>query len=196
MGRATKEEYPQIAGAVLYTLTDPRSPSEIRYVGITRQPSQKRLNGHVCGAKKGLNTYRDRWLRTLLHDRVVPALRVVAVLEQDDLASAEVRYIRALRAVGARLTNTTDGGDGALNVPPEVKAKRSLARQRTKDLKLEQKTREYFAAVQAGTWVGPEPLEFCFPLPPMSRDEIAAWNAKNTEALKSWPKEKVKRCVA
>jgi hypothetical protein len=201
MGRATKEEYPQIAGAVLYTLADPCSPSEIRYVGITRRKPEQRGREHLYG-RFADHAHKCRWIRSLSRRDLIPLLRVAAILEERELDATEVRYIAALRIVGARLTNTADGGKGApVSVQERLTRKRKkinrwLARRRTADLKLEQKTRDYFAAVQAGTWVGPEPRELCFPLPPMSRDEIAAWNAKNTEALKSWPKEKVKRWVA
>lgn len=36
-----------------YTLSDPRTPNEIRYIGKTKQEKiQRRLDQHICDAKK------------------------------------------------------------------------------------------------------------------------------------------------
>ena len=36
----------------IYTLSSSRNPNEIRYVGKTKQTLKRRLQGHICCAKK------------------------------------------------------------------------------------------------------------------------------------------------
>lgn len=36
----------------IYTLSSTREPNNVRYVGKTKQSLKRRLNGHLCDAKK------------------------------------------------------------------------------------------------------------------------------------------------
>lgn len=103
---------------VIYTLIDPRSPAEIRYVGKTHQKPGKRLKRHLRDAKGTKNkTHCCRWLRGLLAAGVRPLLTVV---EQGTVAweEAEIRWVSKLREEGHPLTNITNGGEGTSGWSP------------------------------------------------------------------------------
>ena len=90
----------------IYILSDGRGPA--RYVGKTTQPLSNRLSSHRSTAKSG-DDYRSRWIRSasVLH------IDLVAEVVGDGCAE-EIGLIASLKSVGARLTNHTAGGEGAL----------------------------------------------------------------------------------
>jgi len=98
--------------AYLYTLADPRT-GEVRYVGWTSLDPHRRLRCHLAEAKGHGGCHRLHWIRQLMSIGLHPVQRIAALLEVEDGPSSEIRYIAALRACGIRLTNCTDGGDGA-----------------------------------------------------------------------------------
>jgi hypothetical protein len=109
----------------IYGLCDPFS-GELRYIGKTCQPINKRATAHVQEAGRGVINHRCNWLRSL-------SCRPVAVLLLDVLSSEADFWERELIAmfrVEGRLTNNTAGGDGAPGriVSLETRKKMSEAR--------------------------------------------------------------------
>lgn len=97
----------------IYVLIDPTS-KEIRYVGKTVKTLKNRLYGHITQSKDGKSdTYRDRWIRGLSAQGLRPEIREIEVCGAD-WANRERFWIAHFRDAGARLTNHTDGGEGAL----------------------------------------------------------------------------------
>lgn len=92
----------------IYALADPNS-GEVRYIGKTVRPVNRRLTGHICDAARGRN-HRCNWIRSLGQP---PSLRVLMVVPNDMSAAAEVYAIALYRLLGYRLTNESDGGEGA-----------------------------------------------------------------------------------
>ena len=114
--------------SILYTLADPRSPAEIRYVGWTSQTPARRLTNHIVSIRTKGNNRRLAWLRSILYESLRPIIRTVAILDSNDEAKrCEVAYIARLRSTGSRLVNTTDGGEGTPGLIPtaETRAKMS-----------------------------------------------------------------------
>jgi hypothetical protein len=111
--------------ASLYVLADPRRPKAIRYVGWTSGDVKKRLQKHITNARTDEINHRCCWIRSLLAVRRRPVLRVVATCPTEEGPAIEVDIIAALRAMGHRLVNGTDGGDGAVGrvVTGETRAK-------------------------------------------------------------------------
>ena len=100
---------------IVYGLIDPRN-GELRYVGKTVGKLQTRWRAHIAPSKLG-DTYRCRWIRQLLAAGLKPEPFVIETHgSEDDLNGAEVWWIAYLRSIGCRLTNTSDGGDGATGV--------------------------------------------------------------------------------
>jgi hypothetical protein len=100
-------------GWVVYGLCDPRS-GELRYVGYSKKP-RIRFNHHMWEAKR-VRTRKNNWIRALLRLGLEPERFVIeeALSSREAAAEAEVGWIAYFRMIGCRLTNATDGGDGAV----------------------------------------------------------------------------------
>lgn len=89
----------------IYALKDPIS-NEIRYVGKTVGPLDKRLREHLHVAKRG-RTHRDNWIKSLL---TKPIIVLLEECEDFEWERREEYWIGQYRT---RLTNHTEGGEGA-----------------------------------------------------------------------------------
>ena len=115
----------------IYALCDPRDGA-IRYVGITRQPVQKRLNSHLREARQGKQLHSSRWLQQLLQQNKRPQ---IVVLEETTNHQREAFWIQRLHREGCQLTNLTSGGISNYCHSLETRQKISQAGQtRFKDL--------------------------------------------------------------
>lgn len=92
----------------IYALIDPRT-DQIRYIGKCDTPNE-RLRAHRCDKA---NTHKARWIRLLRAAGLRPRMEIIEVVAQDNWADREKFWIAYYRAQGLRLTNITDGGDGA-----------------------------------------------------------------------------------
>src|ERR1044072_2158681 len=93
----------------IYTLSDPRT-NQIRYVGVTFR-GRVRLNEHLSHAMTGGNTYRDRWIRSLIMAGVRPLYAVIEEGQGEGWQEAERQWIAFYRLT-INLVNRTDGGEG------------------------------------------------------------------------------------
>jgi hypothetical protein len=97
-----------VSPGLIYGLVDPDT-LELRYVGLTRVPTELRLRQHLNAAACCVKTHVYDWIRSL---SCAPSLVVLERDPLDGLEAAEQRWIAEMRLSGARLTNMTDGGDG------------------------------------------------------------------------------------
>lgn len=96
---------------VIYILVDPRT-NEDRYVGYTIN-IKRRLRQHLREAKHGkIRTHKNNWLNNLLRVGLEPTFRIVETGFGRSWIEAEKSWILCLRSQGAKLTNTTEGGEG------------------------------------------------------------------------------------
>ena len=103
---------------LIYLLADPRT-SEIRYVGKTTQELSVRITGHM---RDNSNSHKVHWLKQLKELGLRPIGVVISEIEGEWPWQAEECYwIARLKAMGARLTNNTIGGDGVSGVTGEAK---------------------------------------------------------------------------
>lgn len=103
----------------IYGLADPDT-GEIRYIGKSIRVYD-RLSNH-CNDRS--RNHRTNWIKTLLQVGKKPALVILEELPHDaDWQDSERRWIAHARSNGWRLTNGTDGGDGLMNPPEEVREK-------------------------------------------------------------------------
>lgn len=111
----------------IYGLRDPRT-MEIRYVGLT-STGMKRPEWHSLWHVRDKSTlYVHRWLKKLfVSTGMKPEIVVLERVEsRQELNDAEIRWIAIGRAaLGKRFTNCTRGGEGAVDLPPEVLRKMS-----------------------------------------------------------------------
>ena len=111
----------------VYTLTDPRT-NEVRYVGWTTNLS-RRFREHIAEPKR-YRTHKSNWIRSILADGQRPTLTVVETGIGEGWEAVERKWIAHYRAEGCKLTNATDGGNGALNrvIAPETRQKISATK--------------------------------------------------------------------
>jgi hypothetical protein len=103
---------------VVYGLRSSLS-QEVRYIGQTKLPLRKRLMNHISSAKRGGRTYRDNWIRSVLSSG--GSIEITTLVEHAEWSTTEVELIAKYRSEGARLVNTTSGGDGVRDLPVEIR---------------------------------------------------------------------------
>ena len=96
----------------IYVLRDPRD-NEVRYVGFTIDVVQ-RFRVHISEAIRGIiKSHKNNWINVLANLHLQPVMEVIE-RGTGEWQSVEQYWIRHYRMQGARLTNSTDGGDGVL----------------------------------------------------------------------------------
>lgn len=96
--------------AFIYTLNDPET-GEIRYLGKLDSNPRKRLREHISESRTKEH-YRACWIRSLAARGLKPTLELLDEVPFADWVFWEREYIRVFRAIGIRLVNGTDGGEG------------------------------------------------------------------------------------
>ena len=103
----------------IYALVDPFT-KQIRYIGKSVRPKE-RLTNH-CNDKSV--TWRTNWIQSILAKGKRPELLILQTLDDnEDWQLAESEWIKKAREMNWPLTNCTDGGDGLVNPPEEVRQK-------------------------------------------------------------------------
>lgn len=93
----------------IYVLTEPGT-GNVRYVGKTYNV-QRRYCVHLCDTT---NTHKVHWIQSLIARGLKPDCKVIEVVKPgDDWVSIERFWIKLFKDKGFKLTNLTDGGDGA-----------------------------------------------------------------------------------
>jgi len=111
----------------IYVLKDPRNTS-IRYVGWSKNPIA-RLRAHLNDSRK-LRSHKDKWVNLLKRNGLVP---IIEIIEQTTKPQErEIYWISRLRADGHKLTNATDGGEGALGLTVSAENRRKSSDRLTK----------------------------------------------------------------
>lgn len=106
----------------IYGLIDPRN-NQLRYVGKTVKPVDERFRNHLSFARRSARQRVSRWIRGLLLCDKIPEYFVIEVIPAGgDWQEAERHWISYFRSIGCRLTNLTDGGEGAsgFKQPPHI----------------------------------------------------------------------------
>ncbi|NPD22036.1 NUMOD3 domain-containing DNA-binding protein [Corallococcus exiguus] len=112
---------------IVYGLTDPRT-GEVRYIGKSARGLHRPRDHRRAARLKHERTHKSNWIRSLLALGMSYGIVILEEVDRpEDLASRERFWISHARAIGWRLTNMTDGGEGALNPPQEVRAARGAA---------------------------------------------------------------------
>lgn len=112
----------------LYVLKDPRN-GEVRYVGKTCVQPASRFKMHIWEGRTRKRTYKANWIYQLLTVGLKPQMEVVGFLPEAEVDFGERTLIRCFLRSGIRLTNLTDGGEGAPGFiqSRETRLKRSIS---------------------------------------------------------------------
>ena len=111
----------------IYTLSDPRTPDVVRYVGVTHDKPSNRLARHVSCARKRAVYHSSKWVRSLLLERLTPEMRIVQQGSGAGWEDAERCWIALHRAQGSPLTNHAEGGRGPLGCARSPETREKLA---------------------------------------------------------------------
>ncbi len=96
--------------AFIYTLSDPIT-NQVRYIGKTCQPLEKRLNEHIYESKRSRRKSTN-WVKSLINKKLLP---IIEPLEECDCESAceiESYWIYQFTTWGFNLLNHSFGGEG------------------------------------------------------------------------------------
>lgn len=119
----------------IYALVDPRS-NEPRYVGWTINPL-RRLHEHIQRSVRKEDTYKARWIRSLLKAELEPMMLLLEWSDNEEIKNHESEWIAHFSYIGFKLTNATEGGDGILgyhHTPESIKKFSSKLRNVPKSL--------------------------------------------------------------
>lgn len=95
----------------VYTLLSTRN-SEVRYVGQTTQRLASRLRQHRSDANVRCTTPVRKWIAR--EEAAGFQIIITSVVEDAILHQTEIELISQYRALGVRLLNVTDGGEGTI----------------------------------------------------------------------------------
>lgn len=96
---------------LIYGLSDPVT-NEIRYIGKSCS-GLKRANQHFIPSQLRADTYKTRWIISVIKSGLKPNVVILEEFKNSDkLNEREIFWIKYYKNNGARLTNTTEGGDG------------------------------------------------------------------------------------
>lgn len=107
----------------IYILLDPRN-QEIRYIGKTIKKLEYRLVEHLCEKS---NNKRKAWIRSLDKLGLKPIIEEIDFCDWKESSFWEIHYISLYKSWGCRLTNMTEGGDGALGWKPSKQNKINMS---------------------------------------------------------------------
>jgi hypothetical protein len=109
--------------SAVYALVSSGEPDVVRYVGRTKPDSpERRLKTHIKDATAGRKYHIHNWIRKVQEggDTVV-AITLESNLTWEESGKREIYWIAYYKEQGFDLTNMTSGGDGAPNLPEEVR---------------------------------------------------------------------------
>lgn len=94
----------------IYALTEPDNINEIRYIGKTKNLTQ-RFKFHL---KEAINnrSYKNNWVRGIINKGLEPLLIIVDEVSEDEWDFWETFYVDLYKSWGFKLTNTALPGKG------------------------------------------------------------------------------------
>lgn len=119
----------------IYALKDPRNDS-VKYIGKTSY-LKSRLAKHVYNRNQG-NTHKNNWIKLLLSENLLPIMEVIEECDETNWEEKEIFWIAKYKEMGNKLTNSTDGGEGATITDENSKKKIS---EKLKGRKLSKETK-------------------------------------------------------
>lgn len=114
---------------IIYGLVDPRSHI-IRYIGKSTS-GLRRPQRSLSPSSSRTKTHKNNWIRSLREIGLVPDIVVLSEYDNPEcLGDMEKVAISKFRADGYSLTNSTDGGEGALGRKLSQESREKIARAR------------------------------------------------------------------
>jgi hypothetical protein len=120
---------------ILYRIYDPRIPEATRYYGITESTLKKRFYEHLRLARIGKKRMPVLdWIRKLQAEEIQPSIEALATFETRAQGNvAEREHIANGRALGYKLLNLADGGEGGRQPKEVLERVRATKKQQAKN---------------------------------------------------------------
>jgi|SRR5579872_4281167 len=110
----------------IYTLSDPRDPENVRYVGKTVNSLKKRLKTHCADFRN--SDHKTNWVKKLKRLNLKPVIIPIAMCKsEEDAKICEIQCIKQFIDWGYNLTNSTDGGEGPQGYKHTLETKSKLS---------------------------------------------------------------------
>lgn len=126
----------------VYSLVCPIDKESVRYIGYTKFTLEKRLDEHFREDYK--KTHKCNWMKSLKVNGLMPIIELIedAIPNKEQALMSEIAYIKLFKSFGAKLVNTTNGGEGG-EMTEETKYK---IRQKRKLQIITQETKDKLSA--------------------------------------------------
>jgi len=92
----------------IYKLISPIDNS-VKYVGQTRYPLKRRLEGHLTDARRNVQNYKSKWIKSIMNKGLIPIIEEIEVVSFDEKNERERYWISYYGR--KNLVNGTDGGE-------------------------------------------------------------------------------------
>jgi hypothetical protein len=93
----------------IYTLNCPKT-SDIRYVGKTKFPIEKRLEFHTRDLRG--HSYKVKWIKSLISEGLKPTIHCIEIVNELNWVEKEIFWIAKMKSDGHNLVNNSIGGEG------------------------------------------------------------------------------------
>lgn len=103
----------------IYALLDPQT-LQVRYIGKSDNPTERFLQ-HAKEAKRWPQMFKSRWIASIANRGLTPVLHILEKCRQEEWQEAETEWIAFGCAVEWPLTNSTAGGEGAINLSHDAR---------------------------------------------------------------------------
>lgn len=108
----------------IYAIYNPQKPNEIRYIGKTIN-LKKRLYTHIYLSKKGLKRPLNLWIKKILDNNILPAIKIIENVNEKNWADREKYWINFYK--NEKLLNLTDGGESNYGYIPSEETKKKIS---------------------------------------------------------------------
>ena len=107
----------------IYGLVDPRN-NKVKYIGWTIN-TKNRYKKHLSPYRLKKNSHKNNWIKQLLSLGLSPVMKIIEMVSDDEKFDREKYWISFYGR--ENLTNSTDGGDGALGHRHSKKSKEKMS---------------------------------------------------------------------
>lgn len=143
----------------IYTLSTEEEPNNIRYIGKTDNPKDRRER-HTQSYYLNEGTHKANWLKSELKKGHTPILNVIDEVPYDEWQFWESYWIEQFKVWGFNLTNGTTGGEGLL-LTKELINKRAKTRMDNTASEIKDEIKLYKVNKLENTWTGERVCNHC-----------------------------------
>lgn len=166
---------------IIYGLIDPNT-KELRYIGKTSNQKRRFITHHAPSSLVS-KSHLHNWIKSLLQNNqksIMVVLETYSTFEELDIA--EKQLIKYYRSIGCKLTNSTDGGPGAMGWIPTDETRMKISNALTgRKMPEEQKIKMSATLKGMNTWSKGS----------VASDETRMKMSESHKGINTWSKGKI-----